>query len=48
MLLGVLLAVATARGDLPEAEEGEDIDLTQGTDCAPSGCWRASSSSTSR
>ncbi|MDZ5623388.1 tripartite tricarboxylate transporter TctB family protein [Nocardioides bizhenqiangii] len=30
--LGALLAVATARGDLPEAEEGEDIDLTQGTD----------------
>ena len=30
--LAVLLAVATARGDLPEAEEGEDIDLTQGTD----------------
>lgn len=32
VLLGVLLAVATARGDLPESEEGEDIDLTQGTD----------------
>ncbi len=32
LLLGVLLAVATARGDRPEAEEGEDIDLTQGTD----------------
>ena len=32
VVLGVLLAVATARGDLPEAEEGEDIDLTQGTD----------------
>ena len=32
MLLGVLLAVATARGDRPQAEEGEDIDLTQGTD----------------
>jgi len=30
--LGALLAVATARGDRPEAEEGEDIDLTQGTD----------------
>jgi putative tricarboxylic transport membrane protein len=30
--LGVLLAVATARGDRPEAEEGEDVDLTQGTD----------------
>lgn len=32
VLLGILLAVATARGDRPEAEEGEDIDLTQGTD----------------
>ena len=32
IVLGVLLAVATARGDRPEAEEGEDIDLTQGTD----------------
>ena len=30
--LGVLLAIATARGDVPEAEEGEDVDLTQGTD----------------
>jgi putative tricarboxylic transport membrane protein len=32
VLLGVLLAVATERGDRPEAEEGEDIDLTQGAD----------------
>lgn len=32
VLLGILLAIATARGDRPEAEEGEDIDLTQGTD----------------
>jgi putative tricarboxylic transport membrane protein len=32
VLLGVLLAIATARGDVPEAEEGEDIDLGQGTD----------------
>ena len=32
VLLGVLLAIATARGDVPEAEEGEDIDLTTGTD----------------
>ena len=32
VVLGILLAVATARGDRPEAEEGEDIDLTQGTD----------------
>ncbi len=30
--LGVLLAIATARGDRPQAEEGEDVDLTQGTD----------------
>ena len=30
--LGVALAVATRRGDLPEAEEGEDIDLTAGSD----------------
>lgn len=30
--LGVLLAVATARGDRPEAEEGEDIDLTHPAD----------------
>lgn len=26
--LAVLLAVATARGDVPQAEEGEDVDLT--------------------
>jgi len=32
VLLGVLLGIATARGDLPESDEGEDIDLTQGTD----------------
>lgn len=32
LLLGVLLAVATARGDQPEAEDGEDVDLSQGTD----------------
>lgn len=32
LVLGVLLAVATARGDRPEAEEGEDVDLSQGTD----------------
>jgi len=32
VLLGALLAFATARGDLPESDEGEDIDLTQGTD----------------
>lgn len=28
ILLAVLLAVATARGDVPQAEEGEDVDLT--------------------
>lgn len=32
VLLGVLLGIATARGDLPESDEGEDVDLTQGTD----------------
>ncbi|NYI46356.1 putative tricarboxylic transport membrane protein [Nocardioides aromaticivorans] len=32
VVLGILLGIATARGDRPEAEEGEDIDLTQGTD----------------
>lgn len=32
VVLGILLAIATARGNRPEAEEGEDIDLTQGTD----------------
>ena len=28
VVLSVLLAVATARGDLPQAEEGEDVDLS--------------------
>lgn len=28
ILLAVLLAIATARGDVPQAEEGEDVDLT--------------------
>ena len=28
ILLAVLLAVATSRGDVPEAEAGEDVDLT--------------------
>lgn len=32
LLLAALLAVATARGDMPEAEEGEDIDLTTPAD----------------
>lgn len=32
LLLAVLLAVATARGDVPEAEEGEDVDLSGGSD----------------
>ena len=32
VVLAVLLAVATARGDLPEAEEGEDVDLTSPPD----------------
>jgi putative tricarboxylic transport membrane protein len=30
--LAALLAVATARGDLPEAEEGEDVDLDVASD----------------
>lgn len=30
--LGLALAVATRRGDRPEAEDGEDVDLSQGTD----------------
>jgi putative tricarboxylic transport membrane protein len=28
VVLGVVLAVATARGDMAEGEEGEDVDLT--------------------
>ena len=28
VVLAVLLAVATVRGDVPQAEEGEDVDLT--------------------
>jgi putative tricarboxylic transport membrane protein len=28
VILAVLLAIATARGDVPQAEEGEDVDLT--------------------
>ncbi|QBX56281.1 tripartite tricarboxylate transporter TctB family protein [Nocardioides seonyuensis] len=32
VVLAVLLAVATARGDLPQAEEGEDVDLTSPPD----------------
>ncbi|WP_019143813.1 tripartite tricarboxylate transporter TctB family protein [Aeromicrobium massiliense] len=32
LLLAVLLAVATACGDVPEAEEGEDVDLSGGSD----------------
>ncbi len=28
IVLAILLAVATARGDVPEGEEGEDIDLS--------------------
>lgn len=32
VLLGVLLAVATWRGDVAAAEEGEDVDLTGGSD----------------
>jgi len=32
VLLGVLLAVATARGNVADAEEGEDVDLSSGSD----------------
>ena len=32
LLLGVALAVATARGNQPEAEDGEDIDLSSPSD----------------
>jgi putative tricarboxylic transport membrane protein len=32
VVLAVLLAVATARGDVPQAEEGEDVDLTTPAD----------------
>jgi putative tricarboxylic transport membrane protein len=32
VVLAALLAVATARGDVPEAEEGEDVDLTTPAD----------------
>lgn len=32
LLLAVALAVATWRGDVPEAEAGEDVDLTQPSD----------------
>lgn len=32
VLLAVLLAVATARGDVPQAEEGEDVDVTMPAD----------------
>jgi len=32
VVLSVLLALATARGDLPQAEEREDVDLTTPAD----------------
>jgi putative tricarboxylic transport membrane protein len=34
LVLSVMLAIATARGDTPQAEEGEDVDLTQPSDWA--------------
>jgi putative tricarboxylic transport membrane protein len=37
LVLGVLFAIATARGDVPEAEEGEDVDLTHPADWATVG-----------
>ncbi len=32
VILGLALAFATWRGDVPQAEEGEDVDLTQSSD----------------
>lgn len=32
VVLAVLLGIATARGDVPEPEEGEDVELDRGTD----------------
>ena len=32
MLLGVLLVIATLRGDVPQAEGGEDVDLRHPAD----------------
>ncbi len=32
MLLSVLLVIATLRGDVPEPDGGEDVDLTQRAD----------------
>ena len=32
VVLAVLLAIATARGDVPEGEAGEDVDLTTPAD----------------
>jgi putative tricarboxylic transport membrane protein len=32
VVLGVVLAVLTSRGDRPEAEEGEDVDLSEKAD----------------
>ena len=32
LVLAVLLAIATARGDAPDAEDGEDVDLSSGSD----------------
>jgi putative tricarboxylic transport membrane protein len=37
LVLGALLVIATARGDQPAAEEGEDIDLTHPADWATVG-----------
>lgn len=34
LILAALLAFATARGDVAQAEEGEDVDLTQASDWA--------------
>lgn len=42
LVCAVLLAVAAARGSLPEREEGEDVDLTQGLDWRTVGALVAS------
>jgi putative tricarboxylic transport membrane protein len=39
--LGIALAVATSRGNLPQAEEGEDVDLSQKGDARTVGLLAA-------
>lgn len=42
LICAVLLAIATARGSVPEREEGEDVDLTQSIDWVTVGALVAS------